>query len=84
MALAHVETKIVEATVNKGVKSNNAKATTKTDTGTNVSGEAPKTKSGSLDPNRLPGSTDRNSSANNSPAKNSTAKNSPAKNSPDK
>jgi hypothetical protein len=72
-------TPAVEATVDKGVKSNNAKATTKTDTGTNVSGEAPKTKSGSLDPNRLPGSTDSNSSANNNPAKNSPAKNSPAK-----
>jgi hypothetical protein len=81
---AKLATPAVETAVDKGVKSNNAKATTKTDTGTNVSGEAPKTKSGSLDPNRLPGSTDSNSSANNSPAKNSTAKNSPAKNSPAK
>lgn len=49
-------------TSNKGVMSDNSTATSKTkvSSNTNGSGSAPKTKSGSLDPNRLPDSSGDN------------------------
>ncbi len=46
---------------NKGVRADNSTVKVKTESATNVSGRAPKTKSGSLDPNRLPGSNDSSS-----------------------
>ena len=53
--------KDVADTTNKGVKSDNSVAPLKTENVNNIRGRAPKTKTGALDPNRLPDSHDSSS-----------------------